>query len=251
MFYAKSNKRDGIATARAYVYDFSQGISTSKDKRLTPLYTAVSSFNTQFKSGALTDGYGICACDFKDKPLPEFLIENATPQKIYYYKRYNENVGLYVDYLLLYADDGNIYKAILGQDKAYTLIEGLGFSSAPYAVTYTYNGNDVIIFSVNKQLKIYDGDSVTEITDAPTVTSMCIHNERLFVTEGGQKTTLWFSDDFNPLNWNVSLEDAGYLTYAMAEVVYLKPFRLTVTCTFLETTELQELQLMAIKRAFR
>lgn len=211
MYYAKSNKTGGIVNGKAYVYDFSQGISTSKDKKLTPVYAAVSSFNTQFKSGALTDGYGICACDFKDKVLPEFLIENVTPKKIYYYKRYDENVGLYVDYLLVYADDGNIYKAVLGQDESFVLVEDLSFSSTPYAVNYTYNGSDVIIFSVEKQLKIYDGIKVTQITDAPSVTSMCIHNERLFVTEGGQKTSLWFSDDFNPLNWNVSLEDAGYI----------------------------------------
>jgi hypothetical protein len=112
---------------------------------------------------------------------------------------------------MIYADDGNFYKRVLNSEDDFMLVQDLSFDKTPSAVTYRYNGKDVIIFSLENLSKVYDGDSVFYIDDAPAITSTCIHNERLFATEGGQKTTLWFSDDFNPLNWSVSLEDAGYI----------------------------------------
>ena len=211
MYYAKKNIHPRLRKGRVFVYDFSSGISTAKDEKLVPLYTAVRSFNTDFKSGALTDGFGISVASFSDGNTPVFDIEGVSPKRLYYYKKYDANIGLYVDYLLIYADNGSMYKARVGADERFVLVSGLSFEVEPSAVSYTYNGSDVIIFSAEEKVKVYDGERVTSISDAPGITSTCIHNERLFATEGGQKTALWFSDDFDPLNWNVSLEDAGYI----------------------------------------
>ena len=64
MYYAKKNIHPRLRKGRVFVYDFSSGISTAKDEKLVPLYTAVRSFNTDFKSGALTDGFGISVAIF-------------------------------------------------------------------------------------------------------------------------------------------------------------------------------------------
>ena len=69
---------------RVFVYDFSSGISTAKDEKLVPLYTAVRSFNTDFKSGALTDGFGISVASFSDGNTPVFDIEGVAPKRLYY-----------------------------------------------------------------------------------------------------------------------------------------------------------------------
>lgn len=211
MYYRKKQSHISRKKGRVYVYDFSNGISTTEDKKLVPLYTATCSFNTDFKSGVLKDGFGICVADFLPFETPKFSFEKVAPLKLYYYKKYDEKSALYVDYLLIYANDGNIYQAILGQNNAFEIVEELHFSSVPNAVLYTYNESNVIIFSLDNLLKVYDGEKVLTVTDAPSISSVCIHNERLFATEGGQMTKLWFSDDFDPLNWNVSLEDAGYI----------------------------------------
>ena len=42
---------------------------------------------------------------------------------------------------------------------------------------------------------------------------MCVHAERLFVTSGGEQTTLWFSENFDPTNWYVSLDEAGFIDF--------------------------------------
>ena len=40
---------------------------------------------------------------------------------------------------------------------------------------------------------------------------MCVHGERLFLTDSSNHNSLWFSDDFDPTNWNVSLSEAGFI----------------------------------------
>ena len=59
---------------------------------------------------------------------------------------------------------------------------------------------------------VYDGENVSDYP-APDITSMCVYNERLFVTTGGESTTLWFSENFDPTNWYVSLTEAGFIDF--------------------------------------
>ncbi len=210
MYYEKKYVTHPLYKGRVYVNDFSSGIRSDKHPTLTPIYTANSSFNTRFESGALKSSNGIKRSDFNGSSAV-FNIPNCYAKKLYYYKRYDEKVGLYVDYLMVYATDKNVYQLKIGQDDQFSVVQELNFENPPECASYTYNGKDVVIFSEGNSLKVYDGESVTSVTDGPKLTSICIHNERLFATEGGQKTTLWFSDDFNPLNWNLSLEEAGYI----------------------------------------
>lgn len=211
MYYAKRLKYPSLKRAQSYVNDFSKGISTRNDASLTPLYKAVTAYNFSFFSGVLKDGFGVCEANITNQKSPLFSIENVSPKRLYYFKQYNKEVGLYVDYLIVYGSNGLMYKAKMGQDENFSEISGVYFKNPPSAVNYTYAGKNVIIFSGETQICVYDGESVTTVNDAPSITSACIHSERLFVTEGGEKTALWFSDDFDPLNWNVSLEGAGYI----------------------------------------
>ena len=211
MYYTKRVSNGSRRKSRIYVNDFSQGIITSLDKKHMPLSYAFRSYNTSFKGGALKGGFGIKKAIFEGEKAVEFNIEGVTPKKLYYYKKYDEANGCFLDYLLIYASDNNVYKSIIGVDEGFAIVNDLSFEKEPFAVTYNYSGKDVIIFSIENLSKVYDGDIVTVVDNAPGITSSCIHSERLFATEGGEKTTLWFSDDFNPTNWNVSLEDAGYI----------------------------------------
>ena len=211
MFYNKKIPRVSRVKSRVYVDDFSKGIVTSVDKKHLPISYAVRSYNTAFKAGALKSGFGIKRAVFEGVNSPSFDIEGVNAKALFYYKKYDENAEHYLDFLLIYGDDGNFYKCVLNKEDCFTLVQDLRFDEIPSAVNYRYNGKDVIIFSLGRSSKVYDGERVVYINDAPGITSTCIHNERLFATEGGQKTTLWFSDDFNPLNWTVSLEDAGYI----------------------------------------
>lgn len=45
------------------------------------------------------------------------------------------------------------------------------------------------------------------------MTSMCVHAERIFATVSGEQNKVWFSADFNPENWKVSGDGAGYIDF--------------------------------------
>ncbi len=209
MYYAKRAKISGVKRASYAINDFSRGSDFSHDKRVVPFYKAVTSYNFECESGALKDARGVKTCAF-GASANKLQFKLLSPEKLYYFKCYDQQKSSYTDLLLIYSM-GKIYGANPYIDSEFTEIKGLNFKSVPTAVRYNYNGKNSIIFTADSVMKLYDGESVTEVTDTPCITSACIHNERLFATEGGEKSTLWFSDDFDPLNWKVSLQDAGFI----------------------------------------
>lgn len=163
-------------------------------------------YNFTCKDGSLKTSFGLKSLQ-STYSLPNYEIFDA----IYFYKRNDYVSGLNDDRIIAYSITGNMFE-VSASGGAYTKIEGLNFSKKPIGVCYNYNSKDVIIFSAEGEgIKIYDGNSVVNVPDAPPVTSMCIHSERLFITSGGVDGALWFSDDFDPTNWNVSLTEAGFI----------------------------------------
>lgn len=207
MYYSRATRlsaRRGSVTVK----DFSAGINGRKDEENLSPGECVFSCNFNMNGGTLKDGIGVRGSDFGKSP--RFAVTGVKPLRLYYYKKYDYDAKKYKEFLLIYASDKEMYSAS-ADEEIFSRVEGLFFAEPPYAVGYNYDSKDVMIFSAGESLKVYDGESVTAISDVPSVTSMCIHSERLFVTEGGTKTSLWFSDDFNPLNWKVSLNDAGFI----------------------------------------
>lgn len=213
MYYSSKKINSGRKKATYYVKDFSGGAEMRTDDRIKPLSCASEIFNFSCINGALRDGGGVTLADVGVGPVPGGgNIGNAYPERVYYFKTYNENSGCYEDRLLIFYGS-YIYEAKAeGNETPFSQIIDLQFTKAPSAVRYTYNGKNVIIFSgEGESMKIYDGETVEVVEDAPAITSMCVHGERLFATEAGEKTTLWYSDDFDPANWDVSLSEAGFI----------------------------------------
>lgn len=165
---------------------------------------SVCSYNFDVSHGDLRDGKGLKV--FHDN-LPSFT---SPPKKAYFYKRFKDGGGI-DDRILFYCQDTYVYEWQIGGNSLKKLAS-LKFASTPVCVCYNFNGEDVAIFSSTAGgMKIYDGNNVTSVSDAPTVSSMCVHNERLFVTDGSTDNSLWFSDDFDPTNWAISLSEAGFI----------------------------------------
>lgn len=209
MYYSSKEINSDRKRATYYVKDFSGGAEMRTDDRIKPLSCANEIFNFSCINGALRDGGGVTPADLGIGNVP--CGGNVYPEKVYYFKTYNETDGCYENRVLIYYGS-YIYESKEGNNAPFTQITDLFFPTAPSAVRYTYNGKNVIIFSAEgESMKIYDGESVEVVSDAPAITSMCIHGERLFATEAGEKTTLWYSDDFDPANWDVSLSEAGFI----------------------------------------
>lgn len=213
---AKKLKIPPQARAKVNLFGLQRGMDGNVDDLLSPPTSPEISFNFCFSDGALKSGLGVERFAIKNgfsEIVPE-LPNGVYASKVFFYKRYDADLAREDNRIIVLTPELEFYECNISVGSStFSHIEGLSFSAVPTAVCYKYNGNDVIIFSAGGVLKVYDGNSVLTVTDVPEITSMCVHGERLFVTTGGEQTSLWFSDDFDPTQWYVSLDQAGFIDF--------------------------------------
>ena len=181
------------------------GVDLRTDGESGGFNRASESYNFSTVDGALKISVGGV------KISSDFILPSATLLSVYFYKKNDYETGIVDDRVMIFCDDGFIYSCpITGGE--FKLIPTLHFYNRPIGLCYNYNSKDVIIFSSDEgYIRIYDGSTTVTRYNMPTITSMCMHAERLFLTTGGVNGALWFSDDFDPTNWNVSLSEAGFI----------------------------------------
>lgn len=155
---------------------------------------------------ALSDGYA----------LEEFdEIEGELIADLFVYRRYDHSLGKRRDALVARCMSGKFYARGLYDGGAFTEIPGLVMTERPSAINYRLNGEDVLVLcSASNGMKVWNGSTLYTAEDAPQITSACVHYERLFVTVAGERSAVWFSDDLDVTNWDVSLEGAGFIEMA-------------------------------------
>lgn len=192
--------------------DFSKGINAFVSKDVLPLKYAVAAYNFDSGSGALKHSKGFDGVKLiNGMPLAPL---QCGIKKLYYFKRYDPENQKYDDKIIAYGSDKKLYYIdIDGGLNSFSLIEGAHFESTPSAINYRLHGEDVIILCSQYDLMtVWNGKNPPyTVESAPHISSACIHYERLFATVDGEKAAVWFSDDLDPTNWDISLEEAGYI----------------------------------------
>ncbi|MBQ7579222.1 MAG: hypothetical protein IJT25_01680 [Clostridia bacterium] len=204
---------------------FEKGINFKKDENILPLSYAYTTFNYDNKDGALKTGLGIdefidhlpLGSSFKSKLLNE-LNNIGSIKAVYVAKKYNNQLDARQDKLVLLKEDNTmcylpLYETETLPETILEDIENLTLNSVPVAVNYRLNGEDCTIFCGSKDAMFVLGlgEDVITVADAPFITSMAIHYERLFATTGGEQSKIWFSDDLDPTNFSVGLDEAGFI----------------------------------------
>ena len=203
------------------VSNFLQGISSGEyDSGIVPINTAISSYNFDFSGGNLKSGNGfyealleLFADDCKEN-VKNQLKGIGSIIKIFVYKNYNNTSEKRDDKLILLSSDLNLFILNLkGENTSLDRIRNITFTSVPSAISYRLNGEDVLIFtSETDNMVVYDGFNLPyEVLDAPKISSMDIHYERLFVTTINEKSKVLFSDDLDPTLWSIDLSEAGFI----------------------------------------
>lgn len=118
--------------------------------------------------------------------------------------------------LVLFDNDYQGYVLNLGTDTTFTAVASLKFADKPTATYYNLNGEDVLLLSSPKDsLTVWRGSGVAEtVIDAPNISSMTIHYERLFAVSPNAPRRLFYTSDFDITNWNLSLAGAGFIDFA-------------------------------------
>ncbi len=213
MIYRKTLRVKRPTEKRVTLADFRGGINTREDERLLPFAYATLCYNYEGKSGALREYFGAEDLTFSNAAGKNEIVafpSGTKIQNVWHFKK--DDGGTFDDRLIFLTTDLQAYEMSLAVPSQPVAIRDLTFSAIPEAVNYRLNGKDVIVFSsAEDSMAVYDGQTVKRIATAPKITSMCMHYERLFAIVKGQPNSLWFSDNLDPTNWQVSSDGAGYV----------------------------------------
>ena len=199
---------------------FDKGLNQSIDSSLLSMEYAIKYKNFSNKDACLKNGIGYenigeKLADFNDRSTLALDINNVQGFiKSFYFYKFDDINGVRDDKLILISKSLQIYYInLFDQSKTLYKISGITFTSVPVATRYRLNGENVIIFSIETDnMLIWNGDQAPyEVLDAPKISSMAVHYERLFATTNGEKNAIWFSDDLDPTNWTLSLDEAGFI----------------------------------------
>ncbi|MBR2970191.1 MAG: hypothetical protein IKC48_00095 [Clostridia bacterium] len=187
-------KVKGRSSSRVSVSNFLAGVNATYDPSILGLGVAENCYNFDFTSGALKGCTGFEKMGINAENI--WVFTKGEREILMYY---NNNKVCYVDNL------GKI-----------GTLQGITLTGKPKAIAYRLNGEDVVLIcSPTDRMVIWNGvDAPYYVDESPLITSMTVHYERLFVTTGDEKNTLWFSDDLDPSNWDTSDGAGGFIELA-------------------------------------
>ncbi len=208
--------------------NFFNGINADFDQYILPVTYSNNTYNFSFVSGALTTGLGI-----SDLKLPAtYTLGDKTERVVnfedkfefkaswLFRKKYEQILGqeglFYSNYLIFQTTSGDFYVYDICTNTEYVKqILNINLSSVPVVLNYNLNGEDSVLICSEEGMWVFNLTSsyATKIENAPQIKSMCLHYERLFAITHNDHNAVWFSDDLNPTNWNVSLNEAGFIKF--------------------------------------
>ena len=216
MFYRKSLKLKKNNSAVLTLASFAAGMSSDTDENILPLKYAALAYNYSVSSGALRDGLSALPFVLKDAQGAQAdagVIGGESVLRLWHYRRFDFNAGERDDRLVAYTESKKLFWRRLDGAGEFVELEGASFNGVPEGINYRLNGGDVLILCSDKEnMMVWDGENYPYyVASSPFILSMDIHYERLFAIVGGERNSLWFSDDLDPTNWDLSLDNAGFI----------------------------------------
>lgn len=199
-----------VSKRKVSVNSFSNAMKGTLKQKCSDLSRARMIYNFDCSDGVLKKGVGVTL-------YVDYITVNVSGLNalgIYEYIRFNQEINDYENIIVYYMDDKRLYW-VHAEGEIVNLIADVVFESKPTVISYNYLDKDVLLISSKLSGLYYlDGTNLIKIEDAPEITSLCLHKERIFATSGGDAKSLWFSDDFNPTNWAISLDEAGFINFS-------------------------------------
>ena len=205
MFYDKDYAIPKPERKRVALSNF-KGYDETKVSRNLPCDYVDCVYNYKFKHGRLVNPYGISALEFEGEIIPS-IPEGIEDCKLFITSAQKD--GKLKSRLALSHDNG--LECFTVGDTQWTHIDGQGIFDV--GVNYLYGGDDLLLLSGKSGLKALKGDELVDVMDDVRILDMCVHYERIYAVVEGVRNSLWFSDDFDPFNWNVSLDEGGYIDF--------------------------------------
>lgn len=176
------------------------GLNVKNDESVIDFSTAAKCYNFDFSSGALRGGYGIESHQYVPSVAVQYWV----------YRGYSATLGKIVDkYMFRYSN--GLIRYYNAEGNRLSVLSGFAYSQVQM-LNYRLNSKDVmLISSYETPLMVFDGKYLYEYDDAPRISSMALHYERLFVINPDEPTKVFFSDDLDPTNWTVGSTEGGFI----------------------------------------
>lgn len=205
MFYDKNYALAKPERRRVALSNF-KGYDETKVSRNLPCDYVDCVYNFKFKNGRLVNPYGISALEYDGEVIPP-IPDGLGECKLFITNAQKE--GKIKSRLVLSHGGGLEY--LTAGDGAWTHVDAQSVFNV--GVNYLYQDDDLLLLSGESGLKALSGDVLVDIKSDMRILDMCVHYERIFAVVEGVRNSLWFSDDFNPFNWNVSLDEGGFIEF--------------------------------------
>lgn len=220
---------------------FRSGMTTVVDESMLAPKFAKKVFNYTTKDGALKSGLGFSNLTLPDTEDVFEAVENPLPttpnglavKNLWQFRRYLISLKHVHSNVVFQLEDGSLYYFLSVTMIPHLWALGLNvpneFTGNMVGVNYHLNGDDKLILFVPEESKIVvigTGNVGTIISDAPNLVDIELHHERLFAIKEGDRRTLMFSANLDPTNWNLTLEEAGFIDFRdeRGEIIKLVSF---------------------------
>lgn len=209
-------RNDYLPRVKRYSYPINNfaGIDALSDENNLPLTYCSNAYNIGFRNGALTNGMGIEKAKLNNNLLPSVGAMGRKIVKCWIYYKYNYTLNTREDRIVVLLDNNTVYTTLLNGGTAFTQTTMLFSSGTASALNYHFNGEDVfLIFGSEGGMYLYNGTNSTFYENVPGFSSICLHYERIYGTTQQGSNRVYFSDDLDPTNWQISLSEAGYISF--------------------------------------
>ena len=206
-----------MSSIKNLTYGFDKLVFKVDQNLLNPKY-CLKAYNCTFSGGVLKSEFSINeAKNFRPDCIygrQKFgKIEEDAIRRILLYRRNNN--GLYDDRIIAILYNGSVYSTKLFEKTEWTKIENIKIKGHITYANYKYNGDDVLLISSEtNNLVVLNDMNAKIIASGPKFESITIHNERVYGALNETENQIWFSDDFDPTNWNINNEEAGFINFA-------------------------------------
>lgn len=205
-------------TKKIVLNDFSQRLS---GKNVQTKFDCMEIYNFNSSDGSLKKGIGV-------KELTVYMENDINSEKfeldyqslgleyinkVMHFKQYFASSGNTTHRLLIHGSDNKLY--------IYQMYSGLNtinwtyqlsFETIPVVLEYKKDGLDSILISANDKLIVWStGRTPYELTNVPTITSMCVFNDVLYCTIAGESDKIWYTSNLNPENIGTESDTTKYL----------------------------------------
>ena len=198
---------------KKYVLSTFKGVDLRAAEEILPLNYSPKSYNFRFEKGVLEPGYGVEAGYIKTSGGSWEIKRRGINVKFLKFFRYTlHNLGTRYDKLVAYADDGKLYEMTMSE--LYSGFAPIGSYGEVYdALPYVYQGDDGLLVATSTGLYFLFEFTMTRLSFSEIFTTMCVHSDRVFAVSKLDEYKLYFSDDADPANWEISLREGGFISF--------------------------------------